>query len=79
LREASEFSILACMFTPTSIQQLEQWITVPTEYEGLEFKAARSQFSGERVMDYCVGIGNDGGGRLIWGVTNNPPRQGLLY
>jgi ATP-dependent DNA helicase RecG len=26
-------------------------------------------------MDYCVGIGNDGGGKLILGVTDTPPRQ----
>ena len=26
-------------------------------------------------MDYCVGIGNDGGGKLILGVTNTPPRE----
>lgn len=59
----------------TTIEELEKWIQIPREIEGIEFKAARTQFSGERVMDYCVGIANDGGGKLILGVTNKPPRQ----
>jgi predicted HTH transcriptional regulator len=41
----------------------------------LEFKAARTGFDGGRLMDYCVGISNDGGGKLILGVTNAPPRE----
>jgi len=60
---------------PTTIEQLEEWMRAPTEVEGLEFKAARTNFSVEKVMDYSVGIGNDGGGVLILGVTNNPPRE----
>ena len=47
----------------------------PTEIEGLEFKAARTSFHGDKLMDYCVGIANDGGGVLILGVTNTPPRE----
>ena len=60
---------------PTSIEELEQWIQVPKEIEGLEFKAARTAFDGNRLMDYCVGISNDGGGKLILGVTNTLPRE----
>jgi ATP-dependent DNA helicase RecG len=63
------------MMIPTTIEQLEAWILAPREIEGLEFKAARTQFDGDRLMDYCVGIGNDGGGKLILGVTNNLPRE----
>jgi hypothetical protein len=41
---------------PTTLKQLEQWIQVPREIEGLEFKAARTAFHGDKLMDYCVGI-----------------------
>ncbi len=76
LHLAIQFFILASqMFTPTSVEQLEELIQTLTEVEGIEFKAARKQFSGDRVMDYCVGIGNDGGGKLILGVTNDLPRE----
>jgi ATP-dependent DNA helicase RecG len=59
----------------TTIEQLEALMRSPTEIEGLEFKSARTGFHGDRLMDYCVGIGNDGGGKLILGVTDKPPRQ----
>jgi ATP-dependent DNA helicase RecG len=48
------------MLTPTTLEQLEEWLQAPREVEQLEFKAARTQFDGDRLMDYCVGIGNDG-------------------
>jgi ATP-dependent DNA helicase RecG len=63
-----------CMHT-TTVEQLEHWMRVPRETEGLEFKSARTGFHGDRLMDYCVGIGNEGGGKLILGVTNTPPRK----
>lgn len=59
----------------TTIEQLEEWMQVPKETEGLEFKAARSSYDGDKLMDYCVGIANDGGGKLILGVTDKPPRK----
>jgi ATP-dependent DNA helicase RecG len=59
----------------TSIEELENWMQAPTESEGLEFKAARTGFDGHNLLDYCVGIGNDGGGKLILGVTDKPPRE----
>src|SRR5215510_14465440 len=60
---------------PTTIKDLVQWIQVPREVEGLEFKAARTGFHGDKLMDYCVGIANDGGGKLILGVTDKLPRK----
>jgi ATP-dependent DNA helicase RecG len=67
-----ELSFLAM---PTTIEELERLMQAPREVEGLEFKAARTGFDGGRLMDYCVGIANDGGGKLILGITNTPPRQ----
>jgi ATP-dependent DNA helicase RecG len=60
---------------PTAIEELERLMQAPKEIEGLEFKAARTAFDGGRLMDYCVGIANDGGGKLILGVTNALPRE----
>lgn len=63
------------MLIPTTIEQLEEWMLTPHEHEHLEFKAVRSNFHSDKLMDYCVGIGNDGGGKLILGVTNDLPRE----
>lgn len=60
---------------PTTLEELEQIMSAPRETESLEFKSARTGFHGDRLMDYCVGICNDGGGRLILGVTNDLPRE----
>jgi len=43
------------------------------EAEGVEFKPAL--LSRKEIAEYAVGIGNAGGGHLIMGVTNKPPRQ----
>lgn len=51
------------------------WLTVPRETEHLEFKAAREQFDTEKLLRYCVALANEGGGRLVLGVSDAPPRQ----
>ena len=43
------------------------------EAEGIEFKPAL--LGRKEIAEYAVGIGNAGGGHLIMGVTNKPPRQ----
>src|SRR5258705_11671674 len=63
------------MMIPTTIEQLEEWMRSPKEHEHLEFKTVRSSFHSDKLMDYCVGIGNDGGGKLILGGTNDLPRE----
>ena len=60
---------------PTTIEELEQWMQAPKEVEGLEFKAAKSGYSGEKLLDYCVAIGNERGGKLVLGVTDALPRK----
>lgn len=59
----------------TTLEQLAEWMNAPKEIEGLEFKAARSSYSGDKLLDYCVAIANEGGGKLILGVTDKPPRN----
>ena len=43
------------------------------EAEGIEFKP--SLLTRKEIAEYAVGIGNAGGGYLIMGVTNEPPRR----
>ena len=44
------------------------------ENEHLEFKAARTSFRFENLVKYCVALANEGGGRMILGVTDRLPR-----
>ncbi|WP_428378237.1 ATP-binding protein [Lichenicoccus sp.] len=46
-----------------------------SEDEHLEFKAARSHFEVSKLIDYCVALSNEGGGHLVLGVTDTPPRE----
>jgi ATP-dependent DNA helicase RecG len=59
----------------TTIQQLNAWINAPREDAQLEFKEARNQYDTGRLFRYCVAIANEGGGRLILGVTDKRPRK----
>jgi ATP-dependent DNA helicase RecG len=45
------------------------------EDEHLEFKAAKNRFDFERLVKYCAALANEGGGLIILGVTDEPPRQ----
>lgn len=54
---------------------LQQWLTAPAETEHLEFKEAKKQFDTTKLLRYCVALANEGGGHLVLGVTDKPPRQ----
>lgn len=56
------------------IAALEVWVR-DKEGENLEFKEARNRFSFEDLAKYCAALANEGGGRIILGVTNDRPRQ----
>jgi len=58
----------------TTLQRLKKWLLSP-EDEKLEFKQATSQFDSEKLTRYCVALANEGGGKLILGVTDRPPRR----
>lgn len=58
----------------TTPEQLQVWLQSP-EGSQLEFKSATSGFHFERLVDYCVAIANEGGGKIILGVTDRRPRQ----
>lgn len=54
----------------TSIWEFNKWLG-RDESETLEFKTAENQFSKDKDLpDYCAALANEGGGKLILGVTN---------
>jgi ATP-dependent DNA helicase RecG len=54
--------------------QIDLWRQAPPEYQNLEFKEAKNQFDREKLSAYCVAIANEGGGHLVLGVADSPPR-----
>ena len=60
---------------PPSIEQINAWRNAPSETQHLEFKAARTQFEHSRLREYCVALANEGGGHLLLGIADAPPRS----
>lgn len=60
---------------PATLDQLKIWMEVPYENENIEFKEAKEQFDRDKLIRYCVALANEGGGKLILGVTNRRPRH----
>ena len=58
----------------TSIEEIEACLQ-QREAEGLEFKEAKQQFDLDRLVDYCVAIANERGGKIVLGVTDKLPRR----
>jgi len=59
---------------PSRISALNEWVR-GKEGENLEFKSARTNFHFDELTKYCVAIANEGGGKIILGVTDARPRQ----
>jgi predicted HTH transcriptional regulator len=59
---------------PTTPEQIDFWRSVNSENQRLEFKEAKSQFDTRKLYEYCVALANEGGGHLLLGVSNKPPR-----
>ncbi|MCA9252254.1 MAG: putative DNA binding domain-containing protein [Phycisphaerales bacterium] len=57
------------------LQQVEYWLRTPQENENLEFKEAKNSIDFSRLLEYCVAIGNEGGGSLVLGMTDKLPRS----
>lgn len=57
-----------------SLDQLGHWLK-GDEDEHLEFKEAKQQFDSEKLTRYCVALANEGGGHVVFGVTNKKPRR----
>lgn len=60
----------------TTVQQIDLWRQAPSEHQRLEFKEAKEQFDSRKLAEYCVALANEGGGVLLLGVADRPPRAG---
>ena len=54
--------------------QIDIWRGLASETQRLEFKEARHQYDTTRLRRYCVAIANEGGGHLLLGIADKPPR-----
>lgn len=63
----------------TTPEQINLWRQSPSENQRLEFKEAKAQFDNRRLYEYCVALANEGGGSLLLGVSNKPPRPVVGY
>ncbi|RYG56522.1 MAG: ATP-binding protein [Alphaproteobacteria bacterium] len=57
-----------------TLHDLERALT-RKEHEHLEFKEARSSYSESKLVEYCVALASEGGGAVIFGVSDKLPRQ----
>jgi len=58
----------------TTPEQIDLWRKTPSEHQRLEFKEAKTQFDNRKLYQYCVALANEGGGQLLLGISNKPPR-----
>jgi ATP-dependent DNA helicase RecG len=58
----------------TALALFEAWLKEP-EGERLEFKEAKQNYHFEKLARYCAALSNEGGGRLVLGVTDKRPRK----
>lgn len=56
-------------------EQIDLWRSSASETQNLEFKEAKSQYDTKKLCRYCVAIANEGGGHLVLGVADKPPRS----
>jgi len=57
----------------TTIEQFRSWLE-GHEDEHIEFKEAKERFDFEKLVKYCCALANEGGGKVILGVTDKKPR-----
>ena len=59
----------------TTPQQIDLWRQAASEHQRLEFKEAKHQFDTRKLNEYCVALANEGGGVLLLGIADKPPRN----
>lgn len=60
---------------PYSVEQIDRLLESPFEHQNLEFKEAKQQYDFRELCRYCVAMANEGGGAMVLGVSDQPPRQ----
>lgn len=58
---------------PTSPEKFQELLGAP-EGTRLEFKEASHQYDFDKLINYCVAIANEGGGKIVLGVSDRRPR-----
>ena len=58
----------------TTPKQIDIWRSAKSEHQNLEFKEAKARFDNRKLYKYCVAIANEGGGHLLLGISDEPPR-----
>src|SRR5690349_24734183 len=56
------------------LEQLTAWMKAG-EDEHLEFKEVKNRFDFEELVKYCCALANEGGGHIVFGVTDKKPRR----
>lgn len=59
----------------TTVSQIDAWRAARSEHQNLEFKEAKTQFDNRKLYKYCVALANEGGGHLLLGIEDQPPRK----
>lgn len=57
-----------------TVEQVDFWRSAKSEAQNLEFKEAKRQFDNKKLYRYCVAMANEGGGHLLLGIADKPPR-----
>jgi ATP-dependent DNA helicase RecG len=57
-----------------SLEELQRLMNA-MEGENLEFKEARNRYHFDKLLNYCAALANEGGGRVVLGITDRRPRQ----
>lgn len=58
---------------PTGPEEFDAWLAAE-EGARFEFKEAKTHFHFERLVEYAAAIANEGGGKIILGVSDKKPR-----
>lgn len=58
-----------------TVSQIDAWRAARSEHQNLEFKEAKAQFDNRKLYKYCVALANEGGGHLLLGIEDQPPRK----
>jgi len=59
---------------PITHDELRRLLEAP-EGSRFEFKEAKQRYDFDKLVDYCVALANEGGGKIILGATDRRPRQ----
>ncbi len=57
-----------------TVEQIDFWRNAKSESQNLEFKEAKNQYNNTKLYRYCVALANEGGGHLLLGIADKPPR-----